>query len=83
MRGRARAGPRAARAGVGGPRGEPAPYGFDPGEIFAAEPGDPAFALMRLDARRIELAGAPGEDGPPQPAVWRAGNGSRRPAGAA
>ena len=59
---------------------EPAPYGFDPAEIFEGGPGDPPFGLLRLGARRIELAGAPGEDGPPQPAVWRAGDASRPPA---
>lgn len=48
----------------------PEPYGFDPGPMFPAGPRDPAFHLLRLDARRIELAGAPGED-PDAGGVWR------------
>lgn len=47
---------------------EPEPYGFDPAPMFPAGHGDPAFHLLRLDARRIELAGAPG---PQAAAVWR------------
>ena len=47
---------------------EPAPYGFDPGPIFPGGPADPAFGLLRLEARRIELAGAPD---PAAGAVWR------------
>lgn len=44
------------------------PYGFDPAPIFPEGPSDPAFHLLRLEARRLELAGAPGATGP---AVWR------------
>lgn len=44
------------------------PYGFDPAPMFPEGPRDPGFCLLRLDARRIELAGAPGATGP---AVWR------------
>jgi hypothetical protein len=49
---------------------DPAPYGFDPAPMFPAGPRDPAFGLLRLDARRIELAGALG-DPPPAQTVWR------------
>ena len=49
---------------------EPAPYGFDPAPMFPGGPDDPGFGLLRLDARRIELAGAPGEP-PPAQTVWR------------
>ncbi len=47
---------------------EPPPYGFDPSPMFPAGHADPAFALLRLDAWRIELAGAPD---PSAGLVWR------------
>ena len=49
---------------------DPPPYGFDPAPMFPEGPGGPAFGLLRLDARRIELAGALG-DPPPAQTVWR------------
>jgi general stress protein 26 len=52
---------------------EELPYGFDPAPIFPEGPADPAFHLLRLEARRIELAGAPGRTGP---AVWRRSGGA-------
>lgn len=47
---------------------EDPPHGFDPAPIFTEAPGSAAFCILRLDARRIELACAPGATGP---AVWR------------
>lgn len=37
----------------------PEPYGFDPATIFPEGPTDPALTIVRLEAARIELWGAP------------------------
>jgi hypothetical protein len=42
------------------------------------DPATPAFGLLRLDARRIELAGALG-DPPPARTVWRRSSARMRP----
>lgn len=54
---------------------EPPPYGFDPAPMFPAGPGDPAFGLLRLDARRVELAGVLGDPSPAR-TVWRGADAS-------
>ena len=52
------------------PAHEAPPYGFDPHIVSPGGPDGPDFALLRLDAWRIELAGAPPAEALPA-TVWR------------